>query len=187
MSTLVYDPYRVELPAFFDLPLEVLMERKHPTAWLDFERGDIDAETFAEIFLEGVEWDYRALEAELESAYRFLPGIEPLLDELQRAGVTMYSLSNYPVWSKIIERKLELSRYMPWDFVSWKTGVRKPDIDAYLGPAKTLGVAPAECLFVDDRRSNCEAAERAGMIAAQFENASQLRADLVGRGLLENG
>jgi HAD superfamily hydrolase (TIGR01509 family) len=185
MSTLVYDPYRVELPEFFDMSLEELMSRKHPTAWLEFERGELTEDEFAEVFLDGVEWDYDALKEALFDAYQFLPGVEPVLEDLAARDVTMYSLSNYPVWHEIIESKLELSRFMPWDFVSCRTGVRKPDDEAYSLPVRTLGGDASEYLFVDDRKKNCEGAERVGMLSVRFEDASQLREALVHHGLLD--
>ena len=45
MDTLVYDPWR-ELPDFFGLSLSALLEAKHPTAWQDFERGELDEARF---------------------------------------------------------------------------------------------------------------------------------------------
>lgn len=40
---------------------------------------------------------------------------------------------------------------------------RKPDPGPFLHAAKALGVAPSECLVIEDSNSGCEAARRAGM------------------------
>ena len=101
------------------------------------------------------------------SAYRFLDGIEPLLGELSAAGVPMHALSNYPVWFEMIEARLGLSRYLRWSFVSCRTGVRKPDPEAFLGAARALGVAPSRCLFVDDREKNCAGARAVGIFCVR--------------------
>lgn len=186
MSTLVYDPYVRELPDFFGRDLAELMRLKHPTAWVDFERNVIDEETFAEIFLPGISFDYDALKSTLRDAYRFLDGIEPLLEELQAAGVEMHALSNYPVWWKLIEEKLGLSRFMSWDFVSCRTGHRKPEPDAYRVVTTSLEQAPEACLFVDDRERNCEGARAVGMFALRFEDSDQLRAELIERGFIDS-
>ena len=84
----------------------------------------------------------------------------------------------------MIEEKLGLSRYLEWSFVSCNTGHRKPEPEAYLGPARTLGLAPSECLFVDDRPVNVEGAIAAGMPGVVFTDAVTLRADLARHGLL---
>ena len=46
MNTLVYDPFYVEVPAFFGLTLAELHALKHPTAWLEFEVNAIDERAF---------------------------------------------------------------------------------------------------------------------------------------------
>ncbi|WP_158542287.1 HAD family hydrolase [Lujinxingia litoralis] len=186
MSTLVYDPIAAEIPAFFDLPLPELFRIKHPTAWVDFEHGELSEEHFYELFLPEPHGpvDGEKLRDTLFQAYRWLEGIEPLLADLQQAQVPMHTLSNYPVWYELIEARLNLSRYLPWTFVSCNTGVRKPDPQAYAGAARTLGVVPQRCIFIDDRPDNCQAARQVGMGAITFEHASQLRAELQIRGVL---
>lgn len=185
MSTLVYDPFAVEMPAFFEMSLEELIARKHPDAWVRFERDEIDEQTFFDVFFpDGPAIDGEAFRAMLHDSYRFLDGIEELLAELHEAGVEMHALSNYPVWWEIIEHELSLSRFLSWSFVSCKTGVRKPDAGAYLGAAGALEVDPGRCLFVDDRRSNCDAARATGMDAVRFTGAAALREALAARGVL---
>ena len=49
--------------------------------------------------------------------------------------------------------------------VSGEVGLRKPDPAIYLLAGRRLGVAPVDCVFVDDLRTNCEGAERVGMTA----------------------
>lgn len=185
MDTLVHDPFYVEVLEFFGMDLDGLFAVKSKSAWTAFERGEIDEAAMIDRYFEdGRTLDLAGLRACMADAYRFLPGIEPLLAELRDAGVPMYALSNYPIWSTLIEERLELSRYLDWSFVSWKTGVRKPAPEAYLGPAAKLGRSPATCLFVDDRAKNCDAAEAAGMPAIRFESAASLRDRLVERGVL---
>lgn len=180
MDTLVYDPIHREIPGFFEMELATLFEVKHPDAWVRFERGELDEAAFLRsFFADGRAYDEAAFVAHVEGAYRFLPGIESLLQELREARVPMYALSNYPTWYERIERRLALSRYLDWLFVSCRTGVRKPDPEAYLGPARALDVAPAACVFVDDRDRNVRAAEAAGMRAVRFTDAASLRRELV--------
>ncbi|MBL4843883.1 MAG: HAD-IA family hydrolase [Planctomycetes bacterium] len=185
MDTLVYDPFRTEAPAFFGISFEEVLALKDPHTWVRFETGEYDERTFAELyFRDRRPVDVVGFKAALSSGYRLLAGIEDLLSELVAAGVTLHALSNYSPWYQLIEDRLHLSRFVPWTFVSCKTGVRKPDPEAYLGPARALGVSPGECLFVDDRPGNCAAAEAVGMPAHTFKDAQTLRQDLLARGLL---
>ena len=50
-------------------------------------------------------------------------------------------------------------------------GVRKPDPEIYELVVQGLGVRAEECLFIDDIKLNCEAAEAAGMHAIVFCDA----------------
>ena len=179
MSTLVYDPYLIELPAFFSKSWEELLQLKHPTAWVEFELGELSEARFFEIFCPELgPIDADAFHQMLRRAYRFLPGIEALLLELKGQGVAMYALSNYPVWYRLIERKLKLSRFLSWRFVSCHMGTRKPDEAVYLRAAEALGLPPQRCLFIDDRDVNCEAALSAGMKAIRYRGTGELRGAL---------
>jgi HAD superfamily hydrolase (TIGR01509 family) len=121
--------------------------------------------------------------AAVVDSYRFIDGMEALLASLHAAGYEMHVLSNYPCWYELIEAKLALSRFLAWSFVSCRTGVRKPDAEAFLGPARQLGASPAELLLIDDRRKNCDAALGVGMDAIVFHDAPTLRRELLARGV----
>ncbi len=53
MSTLVVEPFFELLPRFFNMSLNELLEAKHPTAWVDFEKGLLDEEGFYANFFAG--------------------------------------------------------------------------------------------------------------------------------------
>jgi putative hydrolase of the HAD superfamily len=65
-------------------------------------------------------------------------------------------------------------------------GMRKPDPEIYALTCERLGVAPHECVFIDDFPHNCDAAAALGMTAVRFETTEQvvreLRAHLAARG-----
>ena len=188
MDTLVYDPYAREQPSFFGVTWERLVQLKDPSAWVEFELGKIsEEEFFRKFFADRRSFDHQGLKRTMADGYRWLDGMEALLEDLVSAGVAIHALSNYPSWYSLIEEKLHLSRFLGWEFVSCKTGVRKPDPEAYLGPARQLGRAPESFLFVDDRESNCAAARAVGLAAVRFEGAQALRENLVGRGPFEVG
>jgi putative hydrolase of the HAD superfamily len=59
-----------------------------------------------------------------------------------------------------------------------RIGVAKPEPQAYLIAAERLGVLPAACLFVDDRKSNVEGARSAGLTGIHFQGVEQLESEL---------
>ena len=66
-------------------------------------------------------------------------------------------------------------------------GVAKPDQRIFRLALTRLGLPPEECVFVDDKQANVEAAEAVGMHGVLFDAASgqQLDWTLVHRGLLD--
>lgn len=185
MGTLVHDPFYEDMPAFFGMTFEQLLPQLRRGPWIEFELGRIDQTTMlSRFFADGRPFDHGAFVAHLRGAYRWLEGVEDLLSELRAGGAAMHVMSNYPIWWELIEERLGLSRYVPWTFVSCRTGVRKPDADAYVRAAGHLGVPPDRCLLVDDRPRNCEAARAEGMDAVERTSLDELRAALAARGLL---
>ena len=186
MGTLVRDPFYSEMAPFFGLSFEELLAQKHPTRWIEYECGQItEQQLLDDFFLDRRKVDREGLQRVMTAGYAWLPGVESLLAELSRAEAEMHLLSNYPEWYRWIEEKLTLSRYADWSFVSWHTGLHKPDPEAYLHAARSLGRAPESCLFVDDREVNCEAARGVGMPAILFRDAQSLRTELIELGGFE--
>jgi HAD superfamily hydrolase (TIGR01509 family) len=185
MGTLVYNPFFKEIPAFFGLTHEQLLDLKDPTAWEEFERGEItEAEYFRRCFADGAQFDHQGFRACVDGAYRWVTGMEEQISELHARGYEIHALSNYPEWYQVIENKLRLSRYLEWSFVSCKTGIRKPSCEAYVNAASGVARPLEACLLIDDSLENCAGARAAGMPAVPFREAVALRRELIQRGIL---
>jgi len=180
MDTVVRDPFW-DMPGFFGCTFDELWPLIHPTAWVDFELDRIDEETFLRsFFADGRGYDTAGLLELVRRGTWWIEGMEELLSELHAAGAEMHALSNYPSWWRRIEEDHRLSRYLRWSFVSCDTGLRKPDPEAYLHAARTLGRPPEDCIFVDNTGRNCKAAAQVGMTAIKFVGADELRRSLEG-------
>ena len=138
--------------AFFGLSFKELLAAKHPTAWLDFERGVLDERAFfATFFADGRAVDGDGLRAAMRAAYAFVPGMEPLLSRLHAAGYEMHAFSNYPDWWRLVEERLELSRFLSWTAVSCLPalrGARKPEPEAFAAAAQAVGGAAADLVLI---------------------------------------
>ena len=186
LDTLVTDPVFTAVPAFFGMTPAELFPALHRTSWIEFEKGRISEAEYLEIFFrDGRTVDGDPLRQCLKQAYRWVDGMEQLVADLKSAGHEIHALSNYSLWYELIEESLNLSRFLSWTFVSCHTGVRKPDPQAYLGAAETLEVEPADCVFIDDRSKNVEAARDVGMDAILKLDAAQVRAELAQRRVLD--
>lgn len=186
METVVVEPYLRVMPQFFDMDPTAFMKEKHPTAWIDFERGKLTEEEYFQCFFsDGRAIDGEGLKYAMYTAYDWLPGMQDLLTRLVSAGYPLYALSNYAIWYQMIEQKLNLSRYLHWDFVSCHTGHRKPEAAAYRHAAATLHLKPENCLFIDDREENIDGAKQTGMPAILFTGSDELERILVDAGVID--
>jgi len=185
MDTLVRDPFREDMPRFFGMSLAEMIAAKHPHAWVEFELGHrAEAEFLASFFADGRAYDHAGFRECVFDGYRFVPGIERLLEELAASAVEMHTASNYPCWWREIEARTRLSRFVSWSFVSCELGARKPDARFFEGMTTSLGIEPSACVFVDDQSRNCDAAARLGFDAIVFAGEAALRSELERRGIL---
>ncbi|KAL8253331.1 hypothetical protein R6Q59_037024 [Mikania micrantha] len=179
MDTIVRDPFYHDIPAFFGMSMKELLECKHPTAWIDFEKGHIDEMELARIFFkDGRHFDLEGLKSCIYQGYSYIEGVEELLSTLKDNGYEMHAFTNYPIWYRMIEDKLKLSSYLSWTFCSCIIGKRKPDPQFYSKVLQHLDTDPQNCVFIDDRMKNVEAAKEAGINGIHFKNVALLLRDL---------
>ncbi|CAD7700960.1 unnamed protein product [Ostreobium quekettii] len=187
MDTIVYDPFYIEIPKFFGTTLQELFEVKHPNSWVRFEKGEISEQQMLDnFFKDNRSYDSEGLLQTMHDNYRYLDGMEELLQQLNDMAYEMHAMTNYPEWYKLIEKKLALGRYLNWTFISCTgamKGLRKPDKDAFEVVTAMLGCPPANILLVDDREANVSAARNCGMDGIVFKNAEQLKEELRSRDL----
>ncbi|MCO5974466.1 HAD family hydrolase [Actinoallomurus soli] len=116
--------------------------------------------------------------ADLASWTNADPAMVSLVGELARQGRRLGLLSNIiadlvPVFE---ERHGEWLAHFDARTYSCAIGVAKPDHRAFEIAAERLGVAPADCLFIDDAEVNVVAAREVGMRAEVFRSVDQVRA-----------
>lgn len=151
-----------------------LTEAEFLALWLgsravrDFERGAIDAPTFADSVVRelGLSMDAARFLERFDAWPRSLfPGTPALLGSIPR-GIRRVLLSNTNAahWSRpgISDA---LAGLFDLTFLSYRTGLLKPDTAAFAQVATACACAPGELLFFDDNPGNVEAALRFGMQA----------------------
>lgn len=89
------------------------------------------------------------------------------IKDLRRQGYATYLLSNTndAHWKYIKRNSFPepLSHYFDQCFLSQEMGMAKPDAAIYESVLRQTGIPAEECLFLDDSKANCEAAERLGI------------------------
>jgi putative hydrolase of the HAD superfamily len=96
--------------------------------------------------------------------------------ELRDAGVLTGLISNS--WSTAHYDRKMLAELFDTVLISAEVHMHKPQPEIYRLASDRLGVEPAECIFVDDLRENCEGAEAVGMTAVRHGSAPETLARL---------
>lgn len=103
----------------------------------------------------------------------------PMISRLKNLGYHVYLLSNYPYnLYKIHWPSFEFYSMVDGYVVSAAEKLRKPNPAIYKLLCNRYQLKPKECLFIDDRPDNVEAAMQVGMKAVLFEGYESLKAYL---------
>jgi len=99
-------------------------------------------------------------------AWKVFDDTRPALDMLQTSGVKLGVISNFDSRLQSILDSLYLTDYFATIQISSRTGYAKPDPRSFIAAAEALGIDPAHCLHVGDRRrEDFDGALAAGMRA----------------------
>lgn len=93
-----------------------------------------------------------------------LDGVIALLDDLDAAGIP-YALGSASKNAKSVLDKLDIAARFAYIADGHTPGDPKPAPDLFLYAADKLGIAPADCLVVEDAAAGIVAAQAAGMAA----------------------
>ena len=110
-----------------------------------------------------------------------VPGMYDTIRTLRAAGFSTALLSNS--WGCDEYPRADFPGLFDTVVLSGEVGMRKPEKEIFFHAAATLGLAPAECVFIDDMEANVAAAQACGMTGVlHTETATTARAlqDLLG-------
>ncbi|MBI4739210.1 HAD family phosphatase [Candidatus Woesearchaeota archaeon] len=149
--------------------------------WYKFARGEIDEETFWRRFLAelGVKEDYKQLSKRIYNSFEAMPATLDLLKELKRHYRLAILSNSSREWGDYCVKKYLFNKLFDAIILSCNEGITKPAPDIFLIAAERLGVTTAECVFIDDKQTNVDAARSVGMIGIRFESPGQLREELM--------
>lgn len=155
----------------------------------DYDAGASDAEYWTPILTSlgkpaAVETIQQLAKLDADLWLRLHPEARTLLADLRAAGQALAVLSNAPFNLDVGLVDADFADEVDHWFVSASMGVGKPDRVAYLRVAEVLELEPYEIAFIDDKQSNVEGAERAGMVGHLWVSAASTRAWLTSLGVL---
>ena len=153
----------------------------------ELECGRMSPEKFSEAAVSEFELDYDAEEFMIR--FRDWPkelfaGVPALLQTLrERYPVALLSNTNAVHWNRQDIAGV-LTPLLDHIFLSYETGLLKPDAHAFDAVADQLRVEPSQIVFLDDNPLNVEAAQNGGMRALLTHGLDSLTSNLSSEELL---
>ncbi|TMK62262.1 MAG: HAD family phosphatase [Actinobacteria bacterium] len=128
------------------------------------ERGEIEVDEFSARF--GPLLGVRETDGIVERLFAGVQADDRMVEAVRRvkeSGRPTGLISNS--WGGVSYDRVATDDLFDAVVISGEVGVNKPEPEIFRLGAERLGVAPEECVFVDDLRENCTGAEAVGMAA----------------------
>lgn len=107
-------------------------------------------------------------------------GDESLMIELKKMGYKIYLLSNYPErMFRMHKKRYTFYPYVDGEVVSYQCHLTKPDPAIYKLLCSRYRLIPEECIFLDDRKENIDAAKALGFSGIVVDNPHNIRNELL--------
>ena len=138
------------------------------------ERGELTEDGFAERFGELLELAPERRAGLVERMFGHIRPDDEMVAALRRARAQ-------GIRTGLISNSMGAGRYDRSTFgelfdgvvISGDEGIHKPQPEIYELGCERVGLAPADCVFVDDLRENCDGAEAVGMTAVLHRGAER--------------
>jgi HAD superfamily hydrolase (TIGR01509 family) len=118
-----------------------------------------------------------AAEDDYLTRHTLVDGVMRFLQTAKDAGIPVWCLSNDVArWSAKLRASFGLDQLLSGSVISSDARSRKPDAAIYRRLLDCCGEAPADILFVDDRKKNVLAARALGIASIEFDPQSGYRA-----------
>jgi putative hydrolase of the HAD superfamily len=163
-------------------------EDRHELTNPAFETGQISLDEYLHctVFYRSRPFAPGKFKAFMLEQSRELPESRAMLDAVTHSGKYFVAAVNNE-GREVNEYRIQqfdLRRNFAAFFSSCYVNLRKPDEALYRLALNVTGRAAEECVFIDDRAINVEYAGRLGMRTIQFQNAAQLKQELMQRGVI---
>ena len=148
-----------------------IMLPEMPHFWEEYDRGVSTYERVINDLAEYNNCDRELAEHNLRRSIvtqEEIPATKSLIADLKDAKYNLYVLSNMSLDFIEFLRTKEVYKYFDGEVVSCHEKVVKPDAEIYRILVDRYDLNPEETLFIDDRKSNIEAAQNEGISGYHF-------------------
>lgn len=138
------------------------------TEWL---KGSVGEYTSRELFARlGYTEDWKKAEQEYLDTVELMEGFREFILDMKKQYKVALITNDLSEWSRYLREKHQLDPYFEVIAVSGDLKMKKPDERIFRYTLERLGCSAEECVYIDDRRRNLEAARELGMDTVLFNS-----------------
>lgn len=150
--------------------------------WNERDRGSYEEEYYVDQMVKAApdcEAEIRAVMKDSGKTIEKMEYADTWVRYLKDKGYKVYILSNYGKETmRMTKQKLTFLKYVDGAVFSCDVKQIKPEPEIYRTLIERYHLDPEKSVFLDDRKENCEAAEKFGIHAIQFHSFKQGTAEL---------
>ncbi len=182
LSKDMIDTKLIDLADRYDLDVDALLEAKSQYRDLA-DLGEISDSEFWIRILEHFGVEATDEDTEIDSYIVLVDGTLDIARSLSGKYRTAILSNDSKEMGALRRNKFGFDSLFDPIVISGYFGVKKPDARIYDILLEQLSVPAEECLFIDNNRDNLDGARSAGIQTILFENADQLKEDLIEFGI----
>ena len=134
--------------------------------WNEVDRGVMTTEELVSAFAKNApayEKEIRETYLHVGDSIELLPHAVEWTASLKERGYNLYIISNYGEYTlEQTKAKMDFLQYMDGAIFSYQYQIIKPDVRIYEQLLENYDLRAEECVFIDDKAENVEAAKAAG-------------------------
>ena len=148
--------------------------------FFEFMKGDVSEDEVIEVFLRTSRLNLSKNEIKriMSENIAFIKGMPKILEELKKKYKLSLATNDGREWVQYKIDKLNLKYFFSEVVESNKLKILKQHEGFFQETLKIVKAKPEECVFVDDKKRNCEGAERLGIKSIHFKNSRDFKSKL---------
>ena len=131
------------------------------TSWFKADIGELTSLEVWEAI--GFQGDLEKIEEEYLDTIELSEGFIDFIKKAKKKYKLAIISNDSSRWSKYLREKFDINKYFDVISISGDLKIQKPDERIFLYTIERLGVNAEDCIYVDDRSGNLNAAKKVGM------------------------
>jgi putative hydrolase of the HAD superfamily len=175
MKAIVLDMYGVIVKQtgddFVPYVQQTFPQLKAQDIWTPWFKADVGELTSLDVWeILGFEGDLEKVEKQYLDTIEINDGFFDFVATVSKQYKLAIISNDSSRWSKYLREKFDINKYFDVISISGDLKIQKPDARIFKHTIEQLGCTSADCVYVDDRQGNLEAAKKIGMNTVLFNS-----------------